>query len=127
MPVTLTVPEVSDLTGVTVSSDDITMAASDDITMAAALIDEQTSYTVDEHVTDRLVAEILVKAGWAMCAVRVSRLLSEDGDAAVISETQGDYSYTEDAGIARSLKLGQITDGRPAELLRLPRGYWVHR
>jgi hypothetical protein len=116
--VALTPSDVSWLTGRTVKEEDIALAAS--------LIDEQTGYTVDEHVDERGVSVMQVQAAWAMVAVRVNLMLSDVGSEAVTSETQGDYTYTEDAKIAATFRFGNVTDGRPSELLNRDRARWAH-
>jgi len=116
--VTLTVDDVEAFTGRTVTDDDIALAAS--------LIDEQTGYTVTEHTTDRGIATLSVQAAWAMVAVRVHLMLHDIGDEAVTSETQGDYTYGEDVKLAATYRFGNVTDGRPSELLNRDRARWAH-
>ena len=116
MTVTLTVDEVESFTGVTVNVYDIDLAAQ--------LLDDQTGHTPTEHNTERAVPVLTVQAAWALVAVRVHRMLNEDVSP-VSSETQGDYSYSEDAGLARTLKFSNVTDGRPRELLNLDRARWA--
>lgn len=118
MPATLTVGQVEALTGVTVTDNDITLAAS--------LIDSQTGHTPSEHVDERLIASLSVQAAWSLVAVRVHRMLTGDDTTAVTSETQGDYSYSESVTLAQSLRWSNVTDGRPQELLGLSRARWVH-
>lgn len=118
MAVTLSPSVVTDLTGVTDVS-------SHDITLAGQLIDDQTGYTPDEHNTTRAIPELTVLAAWSMVAVRVHRMLTED-ISAVTSETQGDYSYSEDAGLANVLRFSNVCDGRPLELLNVHRARWAH-
>jgi len=119
MALTLSTVQVEEFTGATV--------ADYHVDIAAELVHEQTGYTVDEHVDDRGIATSSVRAAWAMCAARVAKALSDDGDEAIISESQGDYSYSEDPATARAVRLGRITDGKPTELLQLSRAFWVHR
>lgn len=118
MPATLTPAQAEALTGVTVTENDITLAAS--------LIDSQTGHTPSEHVDERLISLLQVQAAWAMVATRVHRMLTTDDTTAVTSETQGDYSYSEDAGLARALRWSNVCDGRPQELLNLSRARWLH-
>lgn len=118
MPASLTVGQVETFTGVVVTDNDITLASS--------LIDSQTGSTPSEHVDERLVPVLSVQAAWSLVAVRVHRMLTADDVTAVTSETQGDYSYSEDATLARSLRWSNVTDGRPQELLALSRARWAH-
>lgn len=119
MPVALTAADVEAFTGQTVTADQISLAAS--------LISDQTAYTVDEHVDDRAIPELSVRAAWAMVAVRVARFMSDDHALAVASETQGDYTYSESVTISKSTKFSTVCDGRPSELLQLRRARWEHR
>jgi len=118
MPATLTPTEAAALTGATVTVDEITLAGS--------LIDEQTGYTPSEHVDERGLSVLQVQAAWALVAVRVHRMLTGDDTVAVTSETQGDYSYSEDAAVAKSVRWSTVVDGRPQELLGISRARWSH-
>ena len=118
MTVTLSAAEVLTFTGSVVTADEISLASS--------LIDEQTGYTPSEHADERGIPSLSVQAAWALVAVRVHRMMTGDDTTAVTSETQGDYSYNEDATLARSFKWSNVTDGRPHELLNLSRARWVH-
>ena len=118
MPATLTPTEAAALTGATVTVDEITLAGS--------LIDEQTGYTPSEHVDERGLSVLQVQAAWALVAVRVHRMLTGDDTVAVTSETQGDYSYSEDPTLAKSVRWSTVVDGRPQELLGISRARWGH-
>ena len=117
MALTLQPAEVVDWTGVTVSAAHISVAAD--------LIDTQTGYTVDEHNTDRLVNADRCRMAWALVAAKVKAKLDGEGSGSVISETQGDYSYTDDPTLARA-RFGNVCDGTPGELLDLNRAEWAH-
>ena len=118
MPLTLTPAEVESWTDTTVPA-----AA---ITVAAEQIDACTGYTVDEHNTDRDVSADSVRFAWALVAVRVHNALKGEADLAVTSESENDYSYSEDAALAKMHRFGGLVGGRPSELLEIPRGAWHH-
>ena len=114
MPITLTPSEVEQLTGSTV-----TQAVID---LAADWIDSDTNLTPDEHVTTRDISESSVKAAWAIVAQRLSDQIAGTG-MPVVSESQGDYSYTTTIEAAvRSA--GDLLSGVPRKLLRLTAGSW---
>jgi len=118
MTVTLTVPQVESLTGVVVTDSDIQLASQ--------LLEDQTGYTPTEHADERAVPELSVQAAWSIVAGRVHRMLHDDETTAVTSEAQGDYSYSVDVGLARSVRFSNVCDGRPQELLNGSRARWVH-
>ena len=118
MTVTLTVAQVENLTGSTVTDADINLASQ--------LMDDQTGYTPSEHNDDRAISVLNVQAAWAIVAARVHRMLHDDDTTAVTSETQGDYSYAADVGLIRATRFSNVCDGRPQELLNLNRARWSH-
>ena len=120
MPVTLTPSIVEELTDVAVNQHAVDAAA--------AQIHNVTGYTVDEHVDTREVAAGSVQLAWSLVAVRIDQAMRREADLAVTGETQGDYSYAEDAGVAATSRFQGFVSGRPEELLEIvgARGMWAH-
>ena len=117
MPISLSVDEVTTETGATVTATHIAVAK--------ARIYDETGYTVDEHIDDRAKELAVVKAAWAVVATRVAERMQSSGDS-IVSESQGDYSYSEDATLARHARFGNVVDGLPLELLEIRRARWAH-
>jgi hypothetical protein len=118
MALSLSPDEVATITGTTVP------AAT--INVAALLIDMQTGWSVDEHVTARSIDTVLVRLAWATVAVKVHTRNQTVGAEAVTGETQADYSYTESDRFAAASRYGQVCDGTVLELLGLRRASWHH-
>lgn len=96
------------------------------ITVAASVIEDQTGYTIDAHNTSRLIDTASCRMAWAVVAARVAERMVQAAGAAVTSETEGDYSYTETEGLARNARFASLMDGTPSELLSLDRVRWAH-
>lgn len=115
---TITGDEVREWTGVTVP--DVA------ISVAATAIEDQTGYTVDAHVDSRAIPDDSVRLAWALVAVRVDLAARHESAFAVTGESQEGYSYTESATLAVHERFRSLLDGRPSELLNIPRAAWAH-
>lgn len=116
MTTTLTPGEVHDITNV-----DVTAA---DIASAAWLIDNDTGWTPDEHVSKRELNEAVVKQAWAIVSARVAVATASVGAESVTSETQGDYQVTTDIGVAEKYQ-ADLLAGLPRQLLGEEIGFTV--
>lgn len=98
-----------------------------DITAASNLIQWQTGYTPDQHNTARSIPSVMVQMAWSIVAARVGQgvqdAASTDGQA-VVSESQGDYSYSLDLAEAENHR-GDPLHGLPRVLLNEATGYTV--
>jgi len=113
---TLSVNEVATITNVTVTDADIASAA--------WLIDNDTGWTPAEHVSKRELLEAIVKQAWAIVASRVAVATANVGAEAVTAETQGDYQFTTDVGVAEKYQ-ADLLAGLPRQLLGEEIGFTV--
>ena len=113
MPVTLTPAEADTDYTITVTQADL-----DD---AAAHIHAVTAATIDDHVTIRGIGQGAARRAWAIVAQRIHTATVGDGDRRVTSESQGDYSYSREAG---DDGVDGLLAGLPSELLVLGGPAW---
>lgn len=92
------------------------------IELAAQYIASETGSTVVEHVDDRGIALVSVKAAWAVVAARMSEGLEAYTLDVLASESQGDYSYS--ASTYAQLPIRDLLAGLPRQLLRLTAATW---
>lgn len=116
MALTLVPAQVETITGVDVSAGSIATAS--------WLIDDETGWTPDQHVTDRGLDSAVVLQAWAIVASRVQVLSMSVGAEGVTSETQGDYQVTTDVGVAEKYQQ-DVLAGLPRQLLGEEIGYTV--
>jgi hypothetical protein len=93
-----------------------------DINDAGNVIHRETAYSLEDHVDSRGISQGNVRRAWAIVAGRVRAGTEGDTAASVTSESEGDYSYTIDAGTASAQSLNFLA-GRPNQLLDIGVGF----
>jgi hypothetical protein len=93
------------------------------IALASEYITTQTGSTVDEHVDDRGIAVVSVRAAWSVVAARMSDELGAYTLDVLASESQGDYAYTNSS--QAQLVTRDLLAGLPRQLLRISAATWT--